>query len=579
MKKSSLAVTLIAALSVSLSGCGGGSSSSGSSGGGSSSASASSAVFGLDVSGLASGTSITVQTTDPAGSPAASQQSLTISGNGISDYPLAFQATSGPGGGVELQVTITAQPTNGEQCVLSSVVPMGVSNGTTWSFSPAAIPVYCSTPIKPAAYLEMGPFPGVGNAQVIASPKVVPVFLSGSANENADLTFLQQLVVSQYWGALTEYGVGNGTVETALYPTAPANLSSGSVYDAEIRSDIQSSNAWGATLTPNTVLAVFLPAGVTYTPTTLDGEPYGATGDHGQVSVNGVNIQFVAIPTISGGNEVQETAQYLIDAVTNPGGGGTEMAGSLGYVEASPNPDAYAGIFYHNSQGSHPDVNHYGQEFIELGNACDGVAPAESDISLPTGAYLYAIWSNSAASQAYASGNYGYCQPSFGETVDYASSPDAQIVTATRFGHTLNDQALVVPAGSSATVTVTAWGESEISTGNGATTAPWLYTVNPEITYTSGTSVPADCSQGTPNYEPSLVPSACANAPEVSVVSNEATKDINNPGSYDVTNGDTFTVTIRMPTTAEPGLWSILLSGTDGGTELPILVTNSTTWQ
>lgn len=241
----------------------------------------------------------------------------------------------------------------------------------------------------------------------------------------------------------------------------------------------------------------------------------------------------------------------------------------------SPNPESHANIFYHDSLSGHGDVEHDDQEFVELGNACDGVAPAESDLALPSGICLNEIRSNSGASQAYASGNCGYCQPAFGETVDYSSSTDASTVTATRFGQTFDDQALVLSPGGSTTITVTAWGQE---VGNG-TTQPWLFSVNPEVMYTSATAAPVDCSTSTQDYESFLVPSACANAPGIAVVSNSATRDTNNPTAYDVTDGDSFAVTIRMPATGEPGLRSILLSGTDGGTESPILVTNGTTWQ
>lgn len=410
--------------------------------------------------------------------------------------------------------------------------------------------------MKPAAYAQLGAFPGVSKAQVIASPQIVPVFLSGSANENTDLTFLQQLVVSQYWGALAEYGVGNGTVETALYPTAPSSLTGSAVDDAEIRSAIQSANAWGAKLTSSTVVVVFLPSSVTsYQATTAQGEPWDAIGDHGQLTINGVTFQFEAVLTRSGGTEQAETAEYLVDAVTNSGGGGADMAGSTGYVEATTNQESFDGMLYNSPQSSTGTPNnHLGQEFVELGNACNAFAPAESDLTLPSYVQLNAIWSNAKASQQYAAGNYGYCQAPYGEEVDYPSSSAAQTVSATRFGHTFSDEALVVAPGGSTTVTMTAWG---VNQANGLSN-PWSLTVNPEVWYTSGTAAPVDCSSGTAAYESWLTPAACANAPTVSVSPN---------GGAKISNGDTFKVTITMPSTAEPGLWSILLSGNDGGTE------------
>ena len=564
-----VALALISAMALTLAACGGGGGGgsggggSGSGGGGSGTGSAN---LSINVSGLTSGGSVTVQATATLNSQQLSQQSVTASSNGSVSFAQPIQTHDALGNSSQVTLKITSQPGNGEQCFTGVTSVNADSSNSTWSFNPASVPVYCSSPVKPAAYPQLGAFPGVSTATVIASPKVVPIFLSGSANENTDLTFLQQLVVSQYWSALAEYGVGNGTVESALYPTAPTSLNSNSVSDAEVQSAIQANNAWGAPLDSSTVLVVFLPAGIGYIPATNSGEPYDASGDHGQVSVSGVNVQYVVVLTTSGGTEMQQIARYLVDAVTNPGGSGPNMGNSDGYVEMATNPDSYAGMFKSNPQAGYSDLNHLGQEFIELGSACDAVAPSESDLTLPSGISLYAIWSNVDAGKEYTSGNYGYCQPGFGETVDYSASSDAQTVTATRFGHTFSDQALVVPAGGSTTVTLTAWGQD---IANGAQTA-WTLSVNPEVYYTSGAAAPVDCSPGTPNYQSALVPAACADAPAVSVSPS---------GSTAVANGDTFTVTVTMSKSAEPGLWSILLSGTDGGTEPPILVTNGTTWQ
>ena len=563
MKKNSLFLVLIG-LSLALSGCGGGggSSSSGSSGGGSTSTPQSSANVSLSVSGLSSGASVTVQATDSLNS---TSENVTASADGSISFANAFQTNTPLGANAKLSFSVATQPSNGEQCVVSPLYTNAAQTNGTWAFSPNVIDVSCSTPVKPNAYPTIGAFSAKVSAKVVASPAVVPVFLSGSANENANLTFLQQLVVSHYWGGLSEYGVGNGTVSNALYPTAPSSLSSGSVSDTQIRNAIISANAWNATLNNNTVLVVFMPSGVIYAPNPAEGEPANADGDHGQLSVNGVNIQFVAIFTSTGSTEVQQIAQYLVDAVTNPGGGGPNMASSTGFVEMSPNPESFVGTVYNGYQ-NYGSINHLGQEFIELGNACDAAAPAESDLTLPSGSYLFAIWSNATASSDYAAGNYGYCQPPFGEMVDYSTSSDAGYVSATRFGQVFTDQALIVPAGSSTSVTVTAWGSA---VANGSTQA-WTLTVNPEVFYTSGTSVPVDCTSGTYGYEPGLVSSACSDAPSITVSPS---------GSQSVSNGNTFKVTVTMPSTAEPGLWSILLSGTDGGSEQPILVTNASTWQ
>lgn len=536
-----------------LSGCGGGSASptSGSSGGSSGGNTGSSNTnLSVSVSGLSSGQSVTLQ------AQSTNTVSLTVTANGTFYFPQNINDanSSSVGGTNAINVSVSSQPST-EQCVVEPPATGIVLNST--------VPVACSVPSKAPPYSVMSSFPG-GSAFVITNPKVLPVFLTGAASENTDLVFLQQLVVSQYWGALNEYGVHNGTVESALYESVPSTLSTGSVDDSQIKSALESSMpSWGATLDSSTVVVVFLPSGTSYSPDVAQGEPVNAFADHGQITVNGTPVQFVAIPGQV--NRPYYIAEYLVDAVTNPGGGGTNMSLSRGYVEAANDPERYDLTAYLSSND--PGVNRPYQEYIELGDACFGIAPSESDITLPNGSEgLNEIWSNSGAANAYSSGNYGYCQPSYGEAVDYSSSSDKASISSVRFGHTFTDTALVIPAGSSTTVTISAWGTDAYS----GVSRPWSLTVNPEVFYTTGTAAPEDCSSGTPDYYPGYVPSECANAPSVSVSPN---------GSGSVTTGTTFKVTITMPSTAEPGLWSILLSGTDGGTEQPLLVTNASTWQ
>ncbi len=540
---------VLAVIASVLGGCGGssGSSASGGTTGGSGSGS-STTNLSVKVSGLNSGETVTLQAKSDNSS------SLTADANGTFYFPQNINNAGTNGATNGISVTVSTEPI-GEQCLVEAP-----STGITLD---STVPVVCSTPVTISKYATLEAFPG-SSAQVIANPKVLPVFFTGAANENTDLVFLQQLVVSQYWGALSEYGVNNGTVESALYETPPSGLSSGKLDDAQIKSALQvSASTWGATFDTSTIIVAFLPSGTSYMPDVSQGEPENAAADHGQITVNGTAVQFVAI---TGGSDYEWViAEFLIDAATNPGGGGTDMSASRGYVEMSPDPERYGLTAYLDGHSS--AIGHPYQEYVELGSSCFAVAPAESDLTLANGQYLEQIWSNKAAAQANASGNQGYCQPSYGELVNYSSSSDASTVTASRFGRTFKDNALVVPAGSSTTVTVTAWGVA--SDGNGGQ-APWSLTVNPEVFYVSGTAAPSDCSSGTPDYRSYAVASACSNAPSVSVNPN---------GSSTVSNGDMFKVTITMPSTAEPGLWSILLSGNDGGTEQPILVTNATTWQ
>lgn len=550
MKKINSIISVMCIAAFALSGCGGGGGSSATAtptGGGSGSGTASTNLS-VNVSGLTSGQGVTLEASSDNSS------SVTANSNGTFYFPQNINDAGTNGATNAINVTVTTQP-SAEQCTVEAP-GTGITLNST-------IPVVCSTPVKIAAYPSIGGFPGT-TPSVIANPKIVPVFLTGSANENTDLVFLQQLAVSQYWGALSEYGVNSGTVESALYETPPSGISTGQVDYTQIQSALSTSaSSWGITADSSTVLVVFLPSSTSYFADPTQGEAPNTFAAHGQITINGTPVQFVAIP----GNADQEhfIAQYLIDAVTNPGGGGVDISSSLGYTEMSPDAERYNLTSLIDPQSS--ANGHSFDEYVELGAACFGNAPAESDLTLASGQSLNQIWSNKDAAQAYASGNEGYCQPSFGETVEYSSSSDSASVSATRFGHTFSDTALVIPAGTSTSVTVTAWGTAHDSSGNAIA---WSLSVNPEVLYVSGTAAPADCSANTPAYSAAYAPAACANAPTVSVSPN---------GSSSVTNGNTFKVTIMMPSTAEPGLWSILLSGTDGGTEQPILVTNATTWQ
>lgn len=555
-----LNVMVVGVLAGLLSACGGG----GSGGSGGAGGPSMTGQFKLTVNttGLASGESFIIQ--DSASAISVSD-SMTVSQNGAASFPSTLY-TEDNLQAVSVSVTITQQPADGAQCVIQPT-----SNGAYQGDGPPVtsngeLNVSCGKypAVTPVAYSQEGAFPGVTSAQVIASPKVVPIFFSNSSNVGTYQTFLQQLVASEYWSALKEYGISASTMETAVNSTTswPA-----SVNDSQVQGLITSNNAWGAPVDSSTVLVLFMPAGSSYVPTPSSGEYGKATAEHGQVTLGSTAVQYVLVPADNQAGGAPEQfgvlAEYLIGAVTNPGGGGPNIGNSAGYVEASSNPDWSFGS---DSLLGYPWYSPYAQleASREIGSACSSNAPTESDITLPSGynGALPGIWSNKAAA---ADTSYTYCgrQP-YGVVAQY---PVGSTVTATRFGHTFTDTALVIPAGGSATVTLTAWSTSDkIASNNNAPYFPLANNANKDWVYISGTAAPQDCEPGDSGV--------CANMPTwtLTPVTSANGQTAANCCSQ-TANGDTFTLQVTMPSTAEPGLWVMYIG------DQPIAVANAATWQ
>ena len=422
----------------------------------------------------------------------------------------------------------------------------------------------------PVADEQLIPFPGT-TAKVIPTPQIEPVFFSGSTNENDYETFLQQVVISQYWGALQEYGVGNGTTDTAI--TASTTWPTPEVTESQIEQTIVSNNAWGAPITSSTVLVLFLPQGTAFGPSAADQTTaclLPSTDNcsiRGQVTIGGTPIQFIAIPPDTQNNNViqyRALLRRLVDAVTNPGGGAGDVAGDEGYVEASQNPDWYVGI---DTSTPHNQ--------LEVGNACLADAPVESDLSL-TGdpnvvnglTDLPLPYSNKAAA---ADTSYIYCgRAPYGLVADWSTTTAAQSVTATRFGYPVSDEALVLAPGQSTTVKMTAWQASPTVATNGGEPYFPLHTnsTQDDWYYITGTNAPVFCQNGGPEQ-------ICADAPTFSVqpVSTVTPVYSGTPPQAESVNGDTYDLTITASATAEPGMWVMYVGGQ------PIAVTNASTWQ
>ena len=539
----------------------------------------------LDVQGLNTGQSFVIAVNVTGGETIS--LSGTVTANGTYQVPGVFYTGLSGNSPVPnyYSVPVTTQPADGTQCqVIAQTQTYTGMSGTYLAETPTAgttltLPVLCSKypATTPVADEQLVPFPSI-TAKVIATPQVEPVFFSGSTNENDYETFLQQVVTSQYWSVLQEYGVGNGTADAPI--TASTTWPTPEVTESQIEQTIVSNNAWGAPITSSTVLVLFLPQGTAFSPSTADQTPaclLPSTDNcsiRGQVTVSGTPVQFIALPPDTQNNNViqyRALARRLIDAVTNPGGGAGDVAGDEGYVEANNNPDWYVGI---DTSTPHNQ--------LEVGNACLANAPVESDLSL-TGdpnvvnglTDLPLPYSNKAAT---ADASYTYCgRLPYGLVADWSTTPDAQTVTATRFGYPVSDEALVLAPGQSTTVKMTAWQTSPTVAYNGGEPYFTLTTnFNAQWYYITGTNAPVFCQNGTPT-------DPCADAPTFSLTPVSTVTPVfqgtdpngSNPDQGPVTsvNGDTYDLTITTSTASEPGMWVMY----EGGQ--PIAVTNANTWQ
>lgn len=597
MNKSLIYTLLAVALSILIAGCGSGSSGTtapgnGSGASGSSGSTGTSGItwtgnkgqvlsngqseyqLAIDVSGLNAGQSFVIAVNATGGETIS--LSGTVTANGTYQVPGVFYLDTTPAtnsSSISVSMPVTTQPADGTQCQVIAQLNNGALAEAPTSGGTLTLPVVCGTypASTPVANEQLVPFPGV-TAQVIAAPQVVPVFFSGSTDTNDYDTFLQQVVTSQYWSALQEYGVGNGTTDTAI---AADTTWPSAVTESDIEQTIVSNNAWGAPLTSSTVLVLFLPQGTVYETSSADQTEaclLPSTDNcsiRGQVTIGSTPIQFIAMQadTQNNGNlQYPALLQHLIDAVTNPGGGAGDVAGDEGYVEASKNPDWYVGI-----------NTYFPENQLEVGNACLAYAPVEGDLTLTgdpsTGnlTNLYLPYSNKAAA---ANTTYDYCgRTPYGVVADWSTTTAAQSVTATRFGHTVTDEALVLAPGQSTTVKMIAWQASTLSAGQPYFTLMTNY--NKDWYYITGTNAPVHCENGGPEQ-------ICANAPSFSLAPVSTVTPVfqgtdpngSDPDTGAVTsvNGDTYNLTVTASSTAEPGMWVMYVGGQ------PIAVTNANAW-
>ena len=513
----------------------------------------------LTVTGLSSGQSVSVSD---------GTNTLTESSNGTFNFPgLANASENGAPVDPTVAFSITAT-TGGATCSLSGG-GAGANNPSATGYETNAL---CAKhPAVKPQIPKVTTLPGVsGTAQVIASPTIVPVYIStgslATGNESNDATFLSQLVNSQEWGLLSQYGVGAATVDAAV----TVNPGSWSQYYGVKSSDVtaiaQDVESQGVTLTSSSVLVVYLPPTIS-----LDSAGTGETGYTGTVAVGGVNVPFALVTdNSSNGQYIAADSVYwmaeaeVVNDVTNADGNG--------YAWMSANPDLWLGAnITQQDTAFENDATSIG-----VGTVCmsvDSAGPLQAtDIS--TGD-IFPIWSQQ-------DGNAGRnpCQPNADFYDNTQSNPTVTLadsstpfvgvvaqgtsaVTGTLAGVSRTDQAIVVAPGQSVTV------QAQVFTTAAVQDMPARTEV---LSYISGVDT-GGCSFGSPG---GVQPWACSSAPLISV---SAVTNVTRSSATGVNNGDTLEFTVTASSTPFKGMYVIAVMLGNEQVAAPIAVTNGTTWQ
>ena len=501
----------------------------------------------LTVTGLSSGQSVSVSD---------GHATLTETTDGTYTFPgVADQVSAGVDELPTITFSITAQTGT---CSLV---------GGTATDSPYSVTALCAPyPAVKPAIPKVTTTPGVsGTAQVVASPTIVPVYIStgslATGNESNDATYLNQVVNSQEWGLLSQYGVGAATVDAAV----TVNPGSWSQYHGVTPSDLstiaQDVEAQGVTPTASTVLVIYLPP-------TVAVDPAGAygTGYTGTVAVGGTNVPFALVTddSTNGQYSADGSVYWMAEAeLVNDVTGATGQ----GYAWMSANPDLWLGASAYGTTGT--ETIGVGTLCMTAGPVLNGGTVTAPDIS--TGDII-PIWSQSDA----AAGR-DPCQPQ--DVVSYnsdgsqsgtqveLSDPSAPFmgavvtqglttVTGTLGGVSRTDQAIVVAPGQSVTVQAEVFSTQPIPDQQASV----------DVVSYVGQSDGGALSSNAPSFP----------APLVSV---SAVKNLTRPSATGVNNGDTIEFTVTASSTAFKGMYVLEVATNSGPIPMPIGVTEGTTWQ
>jgi hypothetical protein len=512
----------------------------------------------LTVTGLASGQSVSVSD---------GTDTLTENSDGTFHFPGLANATEN-GAPVDPTVAFSISGTTGGATCSLAGGGAGANNPSATGYETSAL---CSKyPAVNPGLPKVTTMPGVsGTAQVISSPTIMPVYIStgslATGNESNDATYLSQLVNSQEWGLLSQYGVGAATVDAAV-TVNPGSWSSGhSVTSADLSTILRDVQSQGITPTANTVLTVYLPVGVYVNPVVN-----GGTGYTGMVASGSTNVPFALVTDNStNGQYIAADSVYweaeagIVNDVTNADGNG--------YAWMSADPDLWLGASVtQQSTAFENDATSIGVGTVCL-NADGGIMQA-TDIS--TGD-IVSMWS-----QTDANAGRNPCQPNADSFDSTQSNPTITLsdsntpfvgvvpqgttaVTGTLGGVSRTDQAIVVTPGQSVTV------QAQVFTT--AAVQDMSASVN-VVSYISGVDT-GNCSFQTAG---GVQPIAGLCTPLISV---STVKNVTRPSATGVNNGDTIEFTVTASSTPFKGMYVLTVELGSESVATPIAVTNGRTWQ
>ena len=268
------------------------------------------------------------------------------------------------------------------------------------------------------------------SGDVLATPKVVPIFFQNDATMQAQVEqFLTLLGGSDYWTATTsEYGVGTLQIEPTIV-TTDAPPTSDTALDTWLKGHFNGQNGWPAAPDPQAIYSVFLPAGVVLHTQFGDScQAFGAYHDEATTATN-QSVVYALMPRCPGGiDELSaSTSHELIEAVTDP------------RVETTP---AYGDV----------DHDHYIWAYTpgaEVGDMCEYVDAAYQRL---VGNYLVQrTWSNAAAAAGH-----DPCVPAAAGAIYYAAAPllnDPEPLDSI-YGGTITTKGVKVALNQSATIEV-----------------------------------------------------------------------------------------------------------------------------
>jgi hypothetical protein len=288
---------------------------------------------------------------------------------------------------------------------------------------------------SPAAH-EAQPVAMSFGGPVLAAPEIVPIFFSGDDTAQAQLeTFMNEVATSTYWPTVVgEYGVGALTVDASIVSTDTPPTTDMAL-QTWLTANTNGTVAGWPTPTPNTIYAVFLPAGVTLTAS------FGASC----VAFGGYHSE------TTGGALVYALLPRCASSSTNPLDPVTAAA-SHEFVEASTDPHFYTKPAYRNI-----DTNHlvWGDApGAELGDMCEYVDAAFQRL---IGDFLVQrTWSNASAAAGH-----DPCVPLLDQPYTGAAPVLAPVTVTPKHGSAYTTLGVTVDYGTPLTVEVQLFSDSE----------------------------------------------------------------------------------------------------------------------